>query len=135
MRHINLDENIKEEGSYFENDTVIAVRSSNLKDNVLVGSFVIIPKSQVGTPFELSEKEILDTLEMMKIIKEYLEKEYQPDGYNIGWNVGEAGGQNVAHAHLHILPRYADETHAGKGIRHWLKQSDNIRKSLKEDKE
>ena len=41
----------------FENETMMAVRSNNLKENVLVGSYVIIPKSQVVSPFELSEKE------------------------------------------------------------------------------
>ena len=28
------------------------------------------------------------------------------DGYNIGINVGEAAGQTVAHAHLHLIPRF-----------------------------
>ena len=36
----------------FENDSAIAVRSNNLKSKTLVGSYVIIPKSQVKTPFD-----------------------------------------------------------------------------------
>ena len=35
-------------------------------------------------------------------------------------------GQEVFHAHLHVIPRYADET--GKGIRYWLKQDANRRR-------
>ena len=118
----------------FETETAIAVRSNNLKDKVLTGSYVIIPKSRVSTPFELSEKEWNDTRELLHKVKEYVDKTYKPDGYNIGWNVGEAGGQSVAHAHLHILPRYKDEPYAGRGIRSWLKSPENIRESLKEDK-
>ena len=118
----------------FETETAIAVRSNNLKDKVLTGSYVIIPKSRVSTPFELSEKEWSDTRELLHKVKEYIDKTYKPDGYNIGWNVGEAGGQSVAHAHLHILPRYNDEPFAGKGIRSWLKKPENIRESLKDDK-
>ena len=118
----------------FENDSAVAVRSNNLKDNTLIGSYVIIPKSQVGTPFELSDKEWLDTKQLLNLVKEYIDKTYKPDGYNIGWNVGEAGGQSVAHAHLHILPRYNDEPFAGKGIRHWLKKPENIRSSLADKK-
>jgi diadenosine tetraphosphate (Ap4A) HIT family hydrolase len=29
-----------------------------------------------------------------------------PDGYNVGVNVGQAAGQTVMHAHIHLIPRY-----------------------------
>ncbi len=114
----------------FENETMMGVRSNNLKNNTLIGSYVIIPKSQVGSPFELSDKEWADTKLLMTEIKNYLDKKYAPDGYNLGWNVGKAGGQEVAHAHLHIIPRYNDEPFAGRGIRYWFKQVENKRKSV-----
>ena len=38
--------------------------------------------------------------------KEILIKEHQPDGFNIVANSGEAAGQIVMHAHMHLLPRY-----------------------------
>ena len=106
----------------FENNTAVAVRARCLKDNVLNGSYVIIPKSQVETPFDLSEEEWNDTFLLLKEVKIYLDKKYKPDGYNVGWNVGKVGGQNVAHADLHVLPRYKDEPLAGKGIRFMFKQ-------------
>ncbi len=106
----------------FENNTAVAVRARGLKDNVLKGSYVIIPKSQVETPFDLTEEEWNDTFLLLKDVKQYLDKKYKPDGYNVGWNVGKVGGQNVAHAHLHVLPRYKDEPLAGKGIRFMFKQ-------------
>ena len=134
MKKIEIQTNDSEDPT-FENKTMMGVRSNNLKNNTLVGSYVIIPKTQVGTPFELSQEEWNDTLSLMKQIKEYLDKKYKPDGYNVGWNVGKVGGQEVAHAHLHIIPRYSDELYAGKGIRYWFKQPENVRKSLqKEDK-
>ena len=111
----------------FENETMMAVRSNNLKENVLVGSYVIILKSQVVSPFELSEKEWADTRDLLIKVKEYIDEAFKPDGYNIGWNVGEVVGQSVKHAHLHILPRYKDEPFAGKGIRSWLKKAENAR--------
>ena len=117
----------------FENETMMGVRSNNLKNNTLIGSYVIIPKSEVGSPFDLSDKEWEDTKLMMREIKAYLDEKYQPNGYNIGWNVGKAAGQEVKHAHLHIIPRYDDEPLAGKGIRYWFKQPENIRASLKND--
>ena len=39
----------------------------------------------------------------------------------------ESSHFTVFHAHLHVIPRYAGEPHAGKGIRHWLKREANRR--------
>ena len=125
-----IEQNILIENSdfpVFENETMMAVRSNNLKDNVLVGSYVIIPKSGVTSPFELSDKEWADTKKLLDEVKAYLDVTFKPDGYNLGWNVGEVAGQSVKHAHLHILPRYKDEPFAGKGIRSWLKKPENAR--------
>ena len=32
--------------------------------------------------------------------------ERPPDGYNVGFNSGEAAGQTVMHFHLHVIPRF-----------------------------
>jgi len=108
----------------FENDTTVCVADEN---NILIGSCYIIPKNHKETPFDLSDKEWADTKNMINTVKEYLERRYKPDGYNLGWNVGETGGQFVFHAHLHFIPRYKDEPLAGKGIRHWFMQEENKR--------
>ena len=133
MKEIPIQLNTESDDLTFENDTMIAVRSNNLKHNTLIGSYVIIPKSEVGSPFELSDKEWEDSKSLMLELKEYLDKKYQPDGYNIGWNVGKVAGQEVAHAHMHVIPRYADEPLAGKGLRFWFKQPENIRASLRDE--
>ncbi len=39
-------------------------------------------------------------------VRRSIESEWRLDGYNIGINVGESAGQTVAHAHLHVIPRY-----------------------------
>lgn len=133
MKEIPIQLNTESDDPTFENDTMVAVRSNNLKHNTLIGSYVIIPKSEVGSPFELSDKEWEDSKKLMLELKAYLDKKYQPDGYNIGWNVGKVAGQEVAHAHMHVIPRYADEPLAGKGLRYWFKQPENIRASLRDD--
>lgn len=128
-----IELNLESNEMFFENKTMIAVKSNNLNNNTLIGSYVIIPKSQVGTPFDLSDNEWLDLKSLLNELKVYLDKKYKPDGYNIGWNVGAVAGQEVAHAYLHIIPRFADEPYAGKGIRYWFKQKENIRKSLQDN--
>ena len=58
-------------------------------------------------------------------LKAQLDARWRPDGYNVGWNCGAAGGQTVMHAHLHVIPRFAREPLAGQGIRAWLKSDAN----------
>ena len=50
---------------------------------------------------------------------------FAPDGYNVGWNCGAIAGQSIAHAHLHVMPRFRQEPLAGKGIRALLKSDAN----------
>lgn len=129
-----IDLNTESGDPHFENDTMVAVKSNNLKHNTMIGSYVIIPKSEVSSPFDLTDKEWNDSRELLLKVKKYIDETYKPDGYNIGWNVGAVAGQSVAHAHMHIIPRYADEPLAGKGIRSWFKQPENIRESIKNNK-
>jgi diadenosine tetraphosphate (Ap4A) HIT family hydrolase len=123
---VNTDKDPK-----FETELVYAVPSTDGNGKVfsktLIGSYVVIPKSHVETPFDLSEAEWVDTKKLIDTVKNHLDTKYNPDGYNLGWNVGRVGGQEVSHAHLHIIPRFKDEPFAGKGIRHWLKKDENAR--------
>lgn len=94
---------------------------------VLIGSGLIVPKAHRETVFDLTEEEWAATFSLLRRVKERLDAEYGPEGYNLGWNSGSVAGQEVFHAHLHVIPRYADEPLAGKGIRYWLKQPANRR--------
>lgn len=94
---------------------------------ILIGSGVIVPKEHRETVFDLSEEEWKSTFELLQEVKQYLDKKYKPQGYNIGWNVDSVGGQEIFHAHLHVIPRYENELMSGKGIRYWLKQPQNKR--------
>jgi diadenosine tetraphosphate (Ap4A) HIT family hydrolase len=95
---------------------------------VLIGSGLIVPKAHRETAFDLCEEEWKATFDLLQEVKQLLDEKYCPEGYNIGWNVGEIGGQHIMHAHLHVIPRFKEEPYAGKGIRHWLKSKENKRK-------
>lgn len=94
---------------------------------VLIGSGVIVPKSHRETVFDLTTEEWAATFSLLKEAKYRLDAKCGPQGYNVGWNSGRVAGQEIFHAHLHVIPRYADEPLAGKGIRYWLKQPMNRR--------
>ena len=67
---------------------------------------LFIPKRHHATIFESTPEEIKAVFELIQKAKELLLKEHKPDGFNIVANCGEAAGQIVMHAHLHLLPRY-----------------------------
>lgn len=94
---------------------------------VLSGSGIIIPRQHRETVFDLTEEEWQATLDLLRRARVWIDEKYAPDGYNLGWNCGQVGGQEVFHAHLHVIPRFRDEPLAGKGIRYWLKQESNRR--------
>jgi histidine triad (HIT) family protein len=92
------------------------------------GSGLIIPKEHRETVFNLTSNEWKATYSLLHEAKKFIDEQLHPDGYNIGWNIRKVGGQEVFHAHLHIIPRYSDELYSGKGIRYWFKQPENKRK-------
>ena len=74
------------------------------------GHMLIIPKRHYATIFEVLPDELLTVFELANQAKRLLIDEYKPDGFNLVANCGEAAGQIVMHAHLHLLPRYKNQT-------------------------
>ena len=95
----------------------------------LEGAGLIVPKKHRETAFDLTIEEWNATYSLLKDVKNYLDERYHPQGYNLGWNCGEIGGQHIFHSHFHVLPRYEDEPLAGKGIRYMFKSADNKREN------
>lgn len=99
---------------------------TDMVDGELKHGYMMITKRHIETPFDINEEEWTALRTLLKKCKSLLDN-FTPDGYNLGWNVNETGGQNVPHAHLHLFGRYADEPLAGKGIRYAFKQPSNKR--------
>ena len=121
----NLDDNGRQ-GVVLENEHCLFLQEPQ---EVLVGSGLIVPRAHRETVFDLSPEEWAATFDLLQEAKALLDAEHAPQGYNLGWNSGVVAGQEVFHAHLHVIPRFADEPLAGRGIRHWLKQPENRRKA------
>ncbi len=73
------------------------------------GHLMVFPKRHVTDPRMLNDKEIAELHRMQSVCLDVLESVYEPRGFNVGYNVGEAGGASIAHLHLHIVPRYRRE--------------------------
>ena len=97
------------------------------QDPILKHSGLIIPLRHIEAPFEFIEKEWQVLQQILQDAKKYFDK-FNPQGYNIGWNVGKVAGQTVDHVHLHIIARFEDEPYFGRGIKYHLRSEENRRK-------
>ena len=96
-----------------------------LKGSQLEGSGIIVPKKHRETAFDLTKEQWEATYSLLQAVKQYTDDKHKTQGYNLGWNCGEVGGQHIFHAHFHVIPRYEDEPLAGRGIRYWFKGKEN----------
>ena len=84
------------------------------------GHTLIIPRRHVASFFECTAEERQTMLELLDEAKAVLDKEHAPDGYNIGLNNGAAAGQTVMHVHMHLIPRYQNDTADPRGGVRWI---------------
>ena len=83
------------------------------------GHVLIISKDLKKDFFELNAEERNELPLMIEVAKNLIEKDHNPDGYNVGMNCGESAGQTVFHFHCHIIPRYkGDMENPRGGVRH-----------------
>jgi len=79
------------------------------------GHALVVPKRHVDTIWDLSESEFADCFLSVRRLKAILDARYTPDGYNVGANCGEAAGQSVWHAHIHVIPRFKGDVPNPRG--------------------
>ncbi len=83
------------------------------------GHTLVIPKRHVASFFDLTPEEINACMKLITEQRKLLDEKFNPDGYNIGVNIGPAAGQSVFHVHIHIIPRYTgDVENPQGGVRH-----------------
>ena len=73
---------------------------------VNTGHILVIPKRHIASFFELVDTEIKSLFRAIARAKQIVEFEFQPAGYNIGVNDGQAAGQTIFHLHIHLIPRF-----------------------------
>ena len=83
------------------------------------GHTLIVPRRHVVTIWDLEPEEYSDCFTLARELRSILESRFSPDGFNVGANCGEAAGQSVWHANIHVIPRYKGDTPNPRGgVRH-----------------
>lgn len=81
------------------------------------GHCLIIARRHEPDFFALTDEERSALLNLAAELRALLKHQHAFAGMNLGLNNGVAAGQTVPHAHLHVIPRYADDTPDPRGRR------------------
>ncbi len=74
------------------------------------GHLMVIPYHHVDTIEKLTMEELMEMMELTKKSLSVLRRAFNPDGFNIGINIGRAAGAGVAgHVHIHVVPRWVGD--------------------------
>ena len=72
---------------------------------------MVVPNRQAADLIELSERELNELMLFTRRCQEALKSVMNPDGFNIGMNLGKVAGAGIAeHLHIHVVPRWLGDT-------------------------
>jgi len=98
---------------------------------VTPGHTLIVPKRHIASFFEATKEEQAAMFDLLAEMRQLLLKQSplpfanaesfsRPDGFNVGINDGAAAGQTVMHLHIHLIPRYTNDTEDPRGGVRWI---------------
>ncbi|MBS1706720.1 MAG: HIT domain-containing protein [Armatimonadetes bacterium] len=75
------------------------------------GHLMVAPYRHTADLRELNEEELLEINQLVVKAVTWITEAYHPQGFNIGVNLGSAGGAGIPdHVHWHIVPRWSGDT-------------------------
>jgi ATP adenylyltransferase len=95
-----------------DSDALICWRGDNFfiimnKYPYSTGHLLIAPYAHLSSPEQMAPSDLREMWELTNQSLSILKENFQPDGFNIGMNIGKASGAGVKdHFHQHIVPRW-----------------------------
>jgi ATP adenylyltransferase len=75
------------------------------------GHLLIAPFRQIDQLEGLNDAELLEINQLLAKGIRWVKRAYNPDGFNVGINIGRAGGAGIPnHIHWHVVPRWNGDT-------------------------
>ena len=96
----------------FENALAYARHDNN---SLSRGHVLVVPNRHVADFFDMTAEEQAAVLALLNEAHGASREQHAPDGYNIGVNIGKAGGQTRMHVHVHLIPRYSGDVPDPRG--------------------
>jgi len=95
----------------FENNGFIAFMD---KYPINTGHTLVLPKEHYQTISDMPMKDIGKLFSLSSHIAKAVIKAVNADGFTLGQNNGEAANQIVPHVHVHIVPRFNNDSEKGR---------------------
>ena len=74
------------------------------------GHVMVVPYEHLADLEKGSKQSTDEMMDIVKRAKAAITRIYEPDGINLGMNLGKAAGAGVAgHYHMHVLPRWVGD--------------------------
>jgi ATP adenylyltransferase len=75
------------------------------------GHLMVVPRRHVGTLAALDSVELSEMAGWTRLAEMALTEAYEPQGINLGMNLGRPAGAGVLdHLHVHLVPRWTGDT-------------------------
>lgn len=75
------------------------------------GHVMVVPRRHLASMAALTHDELVEMAELTQAAERVLTEVYQPQGINVGMNLGRPAGAGVAdHIHTHLVPRWTGDT-------------------------
>ncbi len=83
------------------------------------GHLMVVPYAHVPVMDQLTPECRAEIMELLNQAMAVLTTVYQPEGFNIGANIGAIAGAGVpGHVHFHVVPRWAGDTNFMTAVAH-----------------
>jgi diadenosine tetraphosphate (Ap4A) HIT family hydrolase len=102
---------------WFEDQTGFVLRDAY---PISQGHALVIPRQHTVSLFQLPIDTQAALWQLVSEARRRIDEELRPDGFNVGVNDGEAAGQTVMHAHIHVIPRWTDDVADPRGGIRWV---------------
>jgi ATP adenylyltransferase len=75
------------------------------------GHILVVPFRHISDIEDMSREEKMEMIDLMDRSVRIMKEVMHPEGFNVGMNIGKAGGAGVeSHLHLHVVPRWPGDT-------------------------
>ncbi|MEM1946209.1 MAG: HIT domain-containing protein [Candidatus Caldarchaeum sp.] len=75
------------------------------------GHLMVSPFRHIPSIEDMSDNEMLEVMKLLKLAIELTKRVLNPEGYNIGVNLGRSAGAGIEdHIHFHVVPRWSGDT-------------------------
>jgi diadenosine tetraphosphate (Ap4A) HIT family hydrolase len=117
--HFSIVTNLEKRADTLSSTTAaVMIQKRSRRDNYPVTQLhtLVISKRHATTFFDLFEPErraINQLLDGLRV--EITKKDPLVTGFNIGMNSGDAAGQTIGHAHVHLIPRRQGDVQDPRG--------------------